>query len=241
MTLNIEAEGKALTYNDIDDPFFIELFPKIKDYTITAMIGAEGPWALYKSIEYIVKNNIPGDIVECGVWRGGSMILAAMTLIKLGDTSRKLYLYDTFRGMPRPGEIDKGWNGTPALPIWQSYESQGLLWGFGGTVDMVRDTLRTTNYPEDNIVFVEGMVENTLPGTRPEQISILRLDTDLYKSTYHELVHLYPLLASGGILIIDDYGFTQGCRIATDQYIQENNLKIFLSRIDGHVRLAVKP
>ena len=84
-------------------------------------------------------------------------------------------------------------------------------------------------------------MEDTLPATRPERISLLRLDTDLYRSTYHELVHLYPLLEVGGILIIDDYGAFQGARAATDQFIEENRLPLFLSRIDGSVRLAVKP
>jgi O-methyltransferase len=84
-------------------------------------------------------------------------------------------------------------------------------------------------------------VEDTLPGIRPEGVSLLRLDTDLYSSTYHELVHLYPLIATGGILIIDDYGAFKGAKIATDQYIEENQVPLFLSRIDVSVRLAVKP
>ena len=79
--LSIEISGNKRDYYDIDDPFFIDLFPKIKAHTITAMVGAEPTWALYKSIEYIVNNKIPGDIVECGVWNGGSMLLAAMALI----------------------------------------------------------------------------------------------------------------------------------------------------------------
>jgi hypothetical protein len=74
-----------------------------------------------------------------------------------------------------------------------------------------------------------------------DRLSLLRLDTDFYKSTHHELVHLYPTLSSGGILIIDDYGFYQGSRKATDQYIAENNLKVFLNRVDDNVRLVVKP
>lgn len=98
----------------------------------------------------------------------------------------------------------------------------------------------SSGYPVDKLMFVEGMVEDTLPATRPEQISLLRLDTDLYSSTYHELVHLYPLLAVGGILIIDDYGAFQGAKIATDRFIEENKLPLFLSRIDELVRLAVK-
>jgi len=228
-------------YHDIDDEFFIALFPLLQRHSITAMEGAEPPWALYKSVEYIVKNNIPGDVVECGVWNGGSMLLAAMALIHFGDTSRKLYLYDTFAGMPRPDDIDCRWDGLPTLPTWEAYANSGKIWGFGGTVEMVQDVMRLSQYPEENIIYIKGMVEDTIPQTRPDSVSILRLDTDLYRSTLHELVHLYPQLVSGGILIIDDYGQFQGARIAADQYFAENNLRIFLTRIDQTVRLAVKP
>ncbi len=113
--------------------------------------------------------------------------------------------------------------------------------GYGGTVDMVRDVLRYSTYPDEKMVFVEGLVEDTLPARRPDQVSILRLDTDFYRSTLHELIYLYPVLSSGGILIIDDYGAFQGSRAATDQYIAQNNLKVFLSRVNDSVRLIVKP
>jgi hypothetical protein len=239
--LSTEVNGHIVTYNDIDDPYFVSIFPLIKPHTITSSNGPVPLWVLYKSLEYIVKNKIPGDIAECGVWNGGSMLLAAMTLMHFGDTSRRIFLYDTFAGMPKPDEIDKRWDGVPALSTWENYTAHGKPWGYGGTVDIVRDVMRASAYPDDKLIFVEGMVEDTLPGTRAEQLSLLRLDTDLYKSTYHELVHLYPTLASGGILIIDDYGYFQGARAATDQYIQENSLRVFLSRIDDSVRLVVKP
>jgi O-methyltransferase len=239
--LSIELDGRTIEYNDIDDPFFIELFPKLKTHTLTAMGGPEPTWALYKSVEYIVKNKIPGDIVECGVWNGGSMLLVALALIHFGDTSRKLYLYDTFAGMPRPEDIDRRWDGVPALPTWEDFAARGSVMGYGGTVDVVRDVMRLSAYPEDKMVFVEGLVEDTLPANRPDQVSILRLDTDFYRSTLHELVYLYPVLSSGGILIIDDYGYFQGARAATDQYIAQHDLKVFLSRVNENVRLIVKP
>jgi O-methyltransferase len=239
--LSAEVEGKIVNYNDIDDPYFISIFPLIKSHTLTARNGPVPLWVLYKSIEYIVENKIPGDNAECGVWNGGSMLLAALALIHFGDTSRKIYLYDTFAGMPRPDDIDKRWDGIPALPTWEGLTSAGKLWGFGGTVDMVRQVMQSSKYPEDKLLFVEGMVENTIPGQMAAQLSLLRLDTDLYSSTYHELVHLYPTLSAGGILIIDDYGFYQGSRAATDQYISEARLKVFLTRIDNSVRLVVKP
>ena len=239
--LSTEIEGKIVTYNDIDDPYFVSIFPLIKPHTITSHNGPVPLWVLYKSIEHIVKNEIPGDIAECGVWNGGSMLLAAMALIHFGDTSRRIYLYDTFAGMPRPADVDKRWDGVPALPTWESFTAEGKLWGYGGTVEMVRKVMRASNYPEDKLVFVEGMVESTIPAQMSDQLSLLRLDTDLYQSTYHELTHLYPKLASGGIMIIDDYGFYQGSRAATDQYIAENKLKVFLTRIDDSVRLVIKP
>jgi len=236
-----EVNGSVVTYNDIDDPFFIQLFPIIKPHSITAVSGPVPLWALYKSIEYIVKNNIPGDIAECGVWNGGSMLLAAMALKNFGDTSRKLYLYDTFAGMPRPDEVDKRWDGGDPLPTWEIAQNEGRRWGFGGTLEMVQEVMRAAAYPEDKLIFVQGMVEDTIPAQMASELALLRLDTDFYKSTYHELVHLYPTLVSGGILIIDDYGHYQGAKIATDQYIAENKLKLFLSRIDYSVRLVVKP
>jgi O-methyltransferase len=239
--LVLETEKGQLEYPDISDTFFADIAQKVRRHTRTFGAGVEAPWALYRSIEYIVRNRIPGDIVECGVWSGGSMLLAAHALMHFGDTSRRIYLYDTFAGMPKPGAIDTRWDGVPALPTWEHYQRNGGRWCYGGTQDHVRSVVSSSGYPEDRFVFVEGMVEDTLPATRPEKISLLRLDTDLYSSTYHELVHLYPLLAVGGILIIDDYGAFQGAKIATDQFIEENRLPLFLSRIDGSVRLAVKP
>jgi hypothetical protein len=236
-----DVNGTVMTFEDIDDPYFMSIYPAIKAHTITSSFGPVPLWVLYKTIEHIVRHDVPGDIAECGVWNGGSMLLAALALKHFGDLSRKLYLYDTFAGMAKPEEIDKRYDGVPALPTYEDFKAQGKNWGYGGTAEMVRTVMRTSGYPEDKMVFVEGMVEDTIPGTMAERLSLLRLDTDLYRSTYHELKHLYPSLSSGGILIIDDYGYYQGARAATDQYIAENKLKFFLSRIDSSVRLAVKP
>jgi hypothetical protein len=236
-----EIDGKTAGFHDIDDPYFISIYPYIKAHSITSKYGPVPLWVLFKSVEYVVKNNIPGDIAECGVWNGGSMLLAALALVYFGDTSRRIYLYDTFAGMPRPDDIDKSWDGVSVLPIWQDFTDRGKPWGYGGNLDDVRTVMRASNYPEDKLVFVEGMVEDTIPGHAADHLSLLRLDTDFHKSTHHELVHLYPRLVKGGILIIDDYGNFQGARLATDQYIAENDLKIFLGRVDGNVRLVVKP
>ncbi len=105
----------------------------------------------------------------------------------------------------------------------------------------MREVVVSSGYPEDKFVFVPGKVDDTLPGTLEGKISLLRLDTDFYSSTYHKLLHLYPLLSVAGILIIDDYGAFQRAKLATDQVIAENRLKLFLTRMSVGVRLAVKP
>jgi O-methyltransferase len=105
----------------------------------------------------------------------------------------------------------------------------------------MRRVVNTAGYPEDKFVFVKGMVEDALPATRPDAIAILWLGTDLYDSTPHELIHLYPRLSVGGILLIDDHGLFLGARTATDQYFAKNNVPVFLSRINESVRLLVKP
>ncbi len=235
-----ETGNARLEYFDISDEFFVSLIHKVNPHTLTFASGVEAPWALYQSIEYIVRHRIPGDIVECGVWSGGSMLLAAHALLHFGDTSRRIWLYDTFAGVPKPEPVDARWDGVPALPTWEHHNKTGGRWGYGGTQEHVREVVCSSGYPADQFVFVEGMVEETLPATRPEVISLLRLDTDLYRSTYLELVHLYPLISAGGLLLLDDYGGYQGVRVAVDQYFEETRQPIFLSRISAGGRLAVK-
>jgi O-methyltransferase len=235
-----ETGTSRLEYLDISDPFFIGLIRQVNRHTLTFANGVEAPWALYQSIEYIVRHGIPGDIVECGVWSGGSMLLAAHALMHFGDTSRRIWLYDTFAGLPKPEAIDARWDGMPALPTWEQHQKTGGRWCYGGTQAHVRDVVCSSGYPADQFVFVEGLVEDTLPATRPDNVALLRLDTDLYRSTYHELVHLYPPLSIGGILILDDYGGFLGVRRAVDQYFEETGQPVFLSRISAGLRLAVK-
>lgn len=238
-------DGREFNYRDItkddpDDGYFLQIVHEFAPYTMTVSRGFEPAYALYKAVQYLVENKIPGDFVECGVWRGGSVIIVALALVHFGDTDRKIYLYDTFEGMTRPGNQDVDWDGNNHQEQWDEAQKINERMGYGGNVEEVRETVYASNYPKDNFVFVKGPVEDTIPGTVPEKIALLRLDTDWYSSTYHELVHLYPLLGAGGILIIDDYGWCRGARQATDQYIKEHKLKLHLSRIDESVRLAVK-
>src|SRR5262249_52452971 len=107
-------------------------------------------------------------------------------------------------------------------------------------LEAVRRVMLGTGYDERKLVFVKGKVEDTVPGQAPAQIALLRLDTDWYESTRHELAHLFPRPAPGGVLIIDDYGHWQGARKAADEYFEAQRIAILLNRIDFSARIAVK-
>lgn len=205
------------------------------------MTSPERIYSLIEAVKYIGKNKIEGDIVECGVWKGGSMMAVAETLKQLNDFSRSLYLYDTFEGMPPPTEHDKTFAGEKAGNLLEkdSNKEKNLVWAYS-SLQTVREGMQSTGYPDTRIKYIKGKVEETIPGSIPERIALLRLDTDWYESTYHELVHLFPLLVSGGVLILDDYGHWQGARKAVDEYFERNSTQIFLSRIDETGRIAIK-
>lgn len=203
-------------------------------------VSVQRCYALYQAVGHVVRHHVPGAFVECGVEQGGSSILAALTFKSLGDI-RDLYLYDTFAGMPEPGEKDVSLAGTAARPIWRARQRRSHNdWAFG-PLEEVKRNMATTDYPPDRITYVEGRVEETIPGVAPESIAVLRLDTDWFDSTWHELVHLYPRLQPGGVLYIDDYGIWRGARDAVDRYFAEHPAPILLHRIDGGSRIGVKP
>jgi hypothetical protein len=112
-------------------------------------------------------------------------------------------------------------------------------WCYASLED-VRQNLASTGYGMERIAFVKGKVEDTLPGSAPDSISLLRLDTDWYESTLHELVHLFPRLSAGGVLIIDDYGHWRGARRAVDEYLRDNSIRMLFDRVDYSGRIAVK-
>lgn len=215
------------------DVRFKRIYAKCKDKTMTSI---ERMYALYTSVEYIIKNNIEGDFVECGVWKGGSTMLIAYTLVELGVTDRKIYLYDTFTGMTKPTEYDYKVSNKNKVAM-DKWDDNNSTWCYS-PVEEVRDNMLSTKYPQNNIIYVKGKVENTIPKTMSSKISILRLDTDWYESTKHELIHLYPLLSKHGVLIIDDYGCWAGSKKAVDEYF--NDKRLLLNRIDNDGRIGLK-
>lgn len=223
--------------------------PRDYDDLAQEMIRHVQPWtmtspeklnALILSVRHVVKHDIPGDIVECGVWRGGSMQAAARTLIEAGDTNRELYLFDTYEGMSAPTDKDRrGQDGTSAAELLQASSKKSGVWAVA-TLDDVQTGMGRIGYPEERIHYVQGMVEQTIPEEAPDEISILRLDTDWYESTKHELDHLYPRLSSGGVLLLDDYGWWEGAKTAVDEWLEETGERLLLLRM-AEGRVAVKP
>ncbi|HWZ15527.1 MAG TPA: TylF/MycF/NovP-related O-methyltransferase [Mucilaginibacter sp.] len=232
---------KRLVVNGLPADFdknTIDTYKRVKPYTMTT---PERIAAICNAINYLVENNIGGDVVECGVWRGGSTMAAIDTLLKAGDQSREIYLYDTFEGMSEPTELDKLSTGTVADELLKTSDKDDptSVWCFS-TLEEVQTNVSSLKYPANLVHYIKGKVEDTIPSTLPSKIALLRLDTDWYESTAHELKYLYPLLVPGGVIIIDDYGHWEGARKAVDEYISGNKLPLLLNRIDYTGRIGVK-
>jgi hypothetical protein len=199
-----------------------------------SMTSPERLTAVVDAMHYVDARGIPGAFVECGVWKGGS----AMAAMLASKKDRDFYLYDTYEGMSEPTAADVSIDGNAAADLLASANKSELVWARSG-VDEVRENIASTGYPPHRIHFVQGKVEDTIPETIPDEIAILRLDTDWYESTAHELEHLYPRLAVGGVLIIDDYGHWQGARRAVDEYFAGDKA-ILLHRLDYTGRMTLK-
>jgi len=220
-----------------------EIWRSVEQYTMTSR---ERVVSLIRAVQYVQRNRIPGALVECGVWRGGSMMAVARTLLAAGTSDRELFLFDTYRGMPEAADVDVDAFSRPAtallaelrkLPVEEQAENETIA---QCPLEVVRGNVASTGYPQHKLHFVEGRVENTIPKYAPSNVALLRLDTDWYESTRHELIHLFPRLSSRGILIIDDYGHWQGARLAVDEYFEQNREQVFLSRVDYTGRIGVR-
>jgi O-methyltransferase len=212
----------------------LAIVKQVRDFTMTSQ---ERILAVIDSTRYLSRNNVPGAIVECGVWRGGSSMAAALTLLQEQDVNRDFYLFDTFTGMTKPTDKDISFDGGMAIDQFPSDRSNWCA----ADLEDVKSNMLSTSFPRHRLHFIVGRVEETItPAVAPDQIALLRLDTDWYESTHHELVHFFPRLSKGGILIIDDYGHWQGARKAVDEYFANEGLKYLLQRIDYSGRLVIK-
>ena len=217
-----------------------ELFNSIcPEYTMTS---PERIFALMKSINFIKNNNVEGDFVECGVWRGGNLILFQKFIEKY-NLNKKIYAYDTFEGMSEPEKIDETFKGESSLYLLNKLKKkkvnrkENILIADCSLEQVEQNFKKFTN--KNNLISIKGDVEKTLnvKENLPNKISILRLDTDWYSSTKKELEILFPLLEKNGVLIIDDYGFWKGARKAVDEYFENKNVTIF--KIDFTGRMII--
>lgn len=210
-----------------------QIITKCLKYSMTNKLRM---WALINSINYISNKKIQGDFVECGVWKGGNLILYNL-LNKKKNLNRNIYGFDTFEGMPFPGKFDFKYDGRSAVYLYNKKTKSDKGW-CKSTLDEVKKNI-SKECPNNNIKLIKGKVEDTLLIEKniPQKISILRLDTDFYESTKIELEVLFPRLETGGILIIDDYGNYKGARKAVDEYFKS---KTFLIYVDHTCRMLIK-
>lgn len=193
-------------------------------YHALTLVTWDACHTLYNAILHVIRNRVDGDIVECGVFKGGVSAFMAKVLVDQSSTHRKLYLCDTYEGMTVPDENDL--SGADS-----SKSSTAINLYFPGLAKIdersVKRVVLNTGYPAENVVIVKGPVEETLPQQAPDKISILRLDTDWYKSTLHELDTLMSRVSRYGIVIIDDYASWDGSRKAFHEYAERQSLFYF--------------
>ncbi len=222
---DLEAEKRRLP--DVQDDFFWHCFRETYPCTL---LSSERLLNLYQATEYIARRGVPGDFVECGVFLGGAVMFMARKLMQLGDTSRKLWLYDTYCGFT--GGLTEDDINHMGARIGGSH--------FSDFLEQTRRNVTSVGYPAANLELIAGDVCQTLPRNDAEHLALLRLDTDTYTSTAAELEYLYPKLVTGGVLIIDDYGYSRGVRKAVDQYFAATKPSLFFQRPDFSSRTAIK-
>jgi len=205
------------------------------------MLSPDRLYAFMQATRHVVQAHVPGAIVECGVWKGGAVMASLLTMRQMNRSDRDYMLYDTFEGMPEPTATDKRFDGEVLAEEFSKRRLSGdaSSWCRGEYAE-VEHNIRSTGYELSRIQFVKGRVEETIPGVMPERIAVLRLDTDWYASTRHELEHLYPRLSAGGVLIVDDYGHWRGARQAVDEYFALHKIPMLLHRTDYTGRIGIK-
>lgn len=187
------------------------------------MIGSKRLDNIQFCLEDILNNNVPGDCIETGVWRGGATILMRAILKAYGVTDRLVWVADSFEGLPPPN------------PKKYPQDSGVFLNKFtilSVSLEQVQNNFQKYGLLDKQVVFLKGFFRDTLPDAPIVQISLLRLDGDLYESTIEALEYLYPKLSIGGYLIIDDYGSNPTCAEALHDYRKKYNIDNEMIRVD---------
>ncbi|NOL48015.1 macrocin-O-methyltransferase family protein [Synechococcus sp. MIT S9220] len=191
-----------------------------------SMLSLERLWASLSSTSYVIDRQIPGHIVECGVWRGGCSILMASKILSK-KSSKLVYMFDTFSGMTEPTSFDiTSSSDTSTIQKFKSQQKSGYNeWCYASLDDVISNLHNFNVYDQCKLIQGDVSVSLNHDANLPESISLLRLDTDWYESTKIELRILYPRLCSGGVLLIDDYGHWQGARKAVDEYFSSLSVR----------------
>jgi hypothetical protein len=175
------------------------------------------------AVETVIRERIPGDLIETGVWRGGVCIFMRGILAAYGVHNRKVLVADSFKGLPVPDEeLYPADVGDPH----HTYTELAI------SLEQVKANFEVYGLLDDQVEFIEGWFSDTLPLLRDRKFSVIRLDGDMYGSTMVALENLYPRLSDGGFCIIDDYGAVEGCRIAVEEYRAKNNITAKLEVVD---------
>jgi O-methyltransferase len=186
------------------------------------MIGLRRLNNLQFCMERVIADEIPGDVIECGVWRGGAAIFMRAVLAARGDNSRRVWVADSFQGLPKPDPkhpADRGDEHWTKDALAVSHEE-------------VKRNFSRYNLLDQQVRFLPGWFNETLPTAPIERLSVLRADGDMYGSTTDILTSLYPKLSVGGFAIIDDYGAVPACRAAVEDYRAEHGISEPIERID---------
>jgi len=179
------------------------------------MIGLKRLDNIQFCVEDVLKRNVPGDLIETGVWRGGATILMRSILKAWGITDRNVWVADSFEGLPRPNPEEY-----PADASDPHHKFPQLA----VSLEEVRSNFKKYGLLDDQVRFLKGLFRDTLPSAPIERLAVIRLDGDMYESTMDALVNLYPKLSVGGYVIVDDYGALQACRKAVDDYRIEHGI-----------------
>jgi Macrocin-O-methyltransferase (TylF) len=204
---------------------FSSLYRQVRTHTMCSNARLRG---LYRAVRYVIGHDIAGDVVECGSARGGSAALMALTLRQL-KAQRKLWLFDTFEGLPAPSSHDP------------DFEVADLFTGTCvGTLDEVHELFKRLNVADD-VAFVKGLFQDTLPATPIPTIAVLHIDGDWYESVKVCLDSLYDKVVSGGVIQLDDYGYWEGARKAVREFLDQREIEAPLQRLDYSGRFLIKP
>jgi len=178
--------------------------------------------------EAVIREGVPGDLLEAGVFRGGQSILMKGILDAWGETDRKVILADSFEGLPTPDPSSD-------MDDVLAHEMLGRVGSFTASLETVKENFDRYGLLDDRVVFIKGWFNKTLPTAPIDKLAIMRLDADYYESTMDALTNLYPKLSVGGWVILDDYGHPMGCRTAVNEFREANGIEDPIQMADDHV------